>query len=111
MKKTILSMVLLSGSLFQAVQAEGVYIGEYGANGSTSTSFDAQQLPVEGDVIRASKSMNLRDDRPRVKNQQWEFGGVTGAIYPGERFVIEEVVVSRGGSIPGDVWVKGFVKR
>ena len=111
MKKTILITILLCGTLFQAAQAEGVYLGEYGADGPISTGFGLQKLPVVGGVIRATKGMNLRDDRPQIKNQQWSLGKVEGVIYSGEQFVVEEVVVSRSGPIPGDVWARGSVRR
>lgn len=111
MKKAIVSMVLLGCSLCQVVQAEWVYIGEYGADGSISLNFDVQGIPVVGETIRAEKAMNLRDDRPRIKRDQWTLGDVVGVIYRGEQFVIEEVAISHDGSVPGDVWVKGVVKQ
>ncbi|MBT3197922.1 MAG: hypothetical protein HN344_09365 [Gammaproteobacteria bacterium] len=110
MKKTILSALLLACSLFQVVLAEWVYIGEYGVDGPISTSFELRELPLVGETIRAEEGVNLRDDRPRIKNFSWTLGEVVGVIYPGEWFVIDEISTSRGGRVPGDVWAKGSVK-
>ncbi len=111
MKKSIVGFALLCGSLLQSVQAEWVYIGEFGADGPLSSGFDLHGVPAAGESIRALKGMNLRDAPPQQQEGGWQLGAVQGVIYPGERFVVESVVASRRGVVAGDVWVSGTVQR
>lgn len=111
MKKRVLAVLLLGGALLQSAQAEWVYLGKYGADGVVASSFEVELLPQAGATIRARKGINLRDERPQIKNSAWTLGSVVDVMQPGEAFSIDEVVPSRKGVVPGDVWARGSVMR
>lgn len=110
MKKTFLAAVV-GGLLSSAAYADWVYLGKFGAEGAQSTGFAVKQLPAVGGTIETNRGMNLRSDRPRLKGGSWQLGEVTGVLYPGQQFAVEEVATSRSGSVPGDVWVRGRVQH
>jgi hypothetical protein len=103
----LLSLMLLPLS----VQAEWVYIGEYGANGPLSSGFRVDALPAAGETLYANQGMNLRDAAPHLRDGEWRLGEVTGVLHRGEGFTVEALSPSRAGAVPGDVWARGSVQR